>query len=121
MAKHIPNDGPCPIERVLKVFGSKWKPSILFYLESKGPLRFNELRRCIADVTQRMLTNQLRELERDGLVKREHFPEIPPRVVYSLTKLGASLGPVGQAIDQWGKKHMGDVHKSQQRYDKMNV
>ena len=115
----FPMRGPCPIERVLKVFGSKWKPSILFYLETKGPLRFKALRRCIPDVTQRMLTNQLRELERDGLVKREHFPEIPPRVVYSLTMLGESVGPVGQTIDQWGQEHMGEVQKARQQHDKM--
>ena len=121
MAKRTVDDGPCPIERVLMVFGGKWKPSILFHLESRGTLRFNELRRAIPGVTQRMLTNQLRELERDGLVNREFFPEVPARVEYSLTKLGESVGPVGQAIDRWGQQRMGDVHKAQQRYDKNNA
>jgi len=73
-----------------------------FCLESKGPLRFNELGRCISDGTQRVLTNQLRELERAGLVKGEHFSEIPARVEYSLTQVEASLGPVAQVIDPWG-------------------
>lgn len=119
MPKRTTDDGPCPIERVLTIFGGKWKPSILFHLESQGTLRFNALRRSIPDVSQRMLTNQLRELERDGLVKREHYPEIPPRVEYSLTKLGESVGPVGQAIDHWGQRHMGEVQKARQRYNRM--
>jgi DNA-binding HxlR family transcriptional regulator len=118
MTKLIPNDGPCPVERVLHVFGAKWKPSILFHLETEGTLRFNELRRQVYGITQRMLTNQLRELERDGLVEREHFPEIPPRVEYSLTQLGRTVGPVGQVIDQWGQKHMQKVYKARQQYDK---
>ena len=118
MAKHTSDDGPCPIERVLTVFGGKWKPSILFYLETEGTLRFNALRKKISGVTQRMLTNQLRELERDGLVMREHFPEIPPRVEYSLTKLGESVGPVGQAIDKWGQQRMGEVQKARLRHDR---
>ncbi len=118
MARQKYYDGPCPIERVLPVFGAKWKPSILFHLESEGTLRFNELRRKIPDVTQRMLTNQLRELERDGLVHRNHIPEIPPRVEYSLTKIGKSIGSIGKAIDQWGQKYFAEVHKARMRYDK---
>ena len=112
MAKRKLYDGPCPIKRVLPVFGAKWKPSILFHLEAEGILRFNELRRRVSGVTQRMLTHQLRELERDGLVDRQHFPEIPPRVEYSLTKLGKTIGPLGKAIDQWGQKYMQKVHKA---------
>lgn len=118
MAKRVPYDGPCPIERVLPIFGAKWKPSILFHLETEGTLRFNELRRQVSGITQRMLTNQLRELERDGLVEREHFLEIPPRVEYSLTQLGKTIGPVGQVIEQWGQKHMQKVVKARQQYDK---
>ena len=119
MPKRTPDDGPCPIERVLTIFGGKWKPSILFHLESQSPLRFNELRRRIPGVTQRMLTNQLRELERDGLVRREQFLEIPPRVEYSLTKLGESVGPVGQAIDQWGQQHIKKVQEARHQHDRL--
>ena len=115
MAKNY--DGPCPVERVFRVFGGKWKSAILFYLEEKGTLRFNELRKQIPEVTQRMLTQQLRELERDGLVIRKHYPEIPPRVEYSTTKLAASLVPIFRSIDEWGKKHMASIHKAQKRYD----
>lgn len=110
-------DGPCPVERVFRVFGGKWKSAILFYLEEKGTLRFNELRKQIPEVTQRMLTQQLRELERDGLVTRKHYAEIPPRVEYSTTKLAASLVPIFQSIDMWGKKNMAAIHKAQKRYD----
>jgi DNA-binding HxlR family transcriptional regulator len=75
MAKRTQYDGPCPIERVINVFGGKWKPAVLYNLELHGTLRFGELRKLIPEVTQRMLTQQLRELERDGLVKREQFTE----------------------------------------------
>jgi DNA-binding HxlR family transcriptional regulator len=64
-----------------------------------------------------MLTQQLRELERDGLIKREHFPEIPPRVEYTATAIALSLTPVSQAIDKWGKKNMDAVHRARKRYD----
>ena len=117
MVKRPEYEGPCPIEKVLRVFGGKWKPSIIYHLESSGVLRFNELRHAIPEVTQRMLTQQLRELERDGLVRREQYPEIPPRVEYSLTDLGLSLGPLGQAIEKWGKQHMDLVGKSRRQYD----
>ena len=92
----------------------------IYALETEGTLRFNALRRLIPGVSQRMLTQQLRELERDGIVSRKHFAEIPPRVEYSLTKLGESLGPVAQAIDAWGDDHMADVEKSRKRYDRKN-
>jgi DNA-binding HxlR family transcriptional regulator len=111
-------DGPCPVERVFRVFGGKWKSAILFYLEEKGTLRFNELRKLIPEVTQRMLTQQLRELQRDGLVTRKQYPEIPPRVEYTSTKLASSLEPIFQSIDAWGKKNMAAIHKSRVRYDK---
>ncbi|MEM7052282.1 MAG: helix-turn-helix domain-containing protein [Acidobacteriota bacterium] len=115
--KAIRHEGLCPIERVLSVFAGKWKPAILFALEAEGTLRFNELRRQIPGVSQRMLTQQLRELERDGLVSREQFLEIPPRVEYKLTSLGQSLSPVEAAIDAWGQAHMPRIEKARQQYD----
>ncbi len=118
MSKRQAYDGPCPIERVISVFGGKWKPAILFHLEQEGTLRFSELRRLIPEVSQRMLTQQLRDLERDGLVKREHFPEIPPRVEYSATEIAQSLAPVAQAIEKWGRENLEAVHKSRKRYDR---
>ncbi|MEM6794497.1 MAG: helix-turn-helix domain-containing protein [Acidobacteriota bacterium] len=115
--KTVRHDGPCPIERVLDVFAGKWKPAILFSLENRGTLRFNELRRQIPGVSQRMLTQQLRELERDGVVSREQFLEIPPRVEYSLTSLGHTLSRVEEAIDSWGNAHMPEVERARERYD----
>ncbi len=115
MAKRKPYDGPCPIERIIGVFGGKWKPAIMFHLEREGTLRFSELKRLIPEVTQRMLTQQLRELERDGLLKREQFAEIPPRVEYTAL---ISLGPVAKAIEKWGSQHMATVKKSRRAYDR---
>lgn len=106
----------CPIEENVKIFGGKWKASILFHL-AKGQCRFNELRRRIPAITQRMLTQQLRELERDGLVIREQFNEIPPRVEYSLSKIGHSLEPIFLAIEQWGKFHSEAIEAARARYD----
>lgn len=121
MAKRKQYDGPCPIERVISVFGGKWKPAILYHLEHNGTLRFSELRRLIPEVSQRMLTQQLRELERDGLVNREQFPEIPPRVEYTSTPVALSLAPVGKAIADWGADNMDAIHKARKRYDRKNT
>jgi len=106
----------CPIEENVKIFGGKWKASILFHL-SEGKCRFNELRRRIPAVTQRMLTQQLRELERDGLVIREQFNEIPPRVEYSLSNIGLSLEPIFLAIEKWGRLHSETIDAARSRYD----
>lgn len=95
----------CPVEAALDVIGGKWKSIILFRL-MEGTRRFNELRRLLPSVTQRTLTNQLRELERDGLVHRTVFAEIPPRVEYRLTPLGESLEPVLRELRSWAEQHM---------------
>ncbi|MEM6569189.1 MAG: helix-turn-helix domain-containing protein [Planctomycetota bacterium] len=116
--KAVRHEGPCPIERVLNVFAGKWKPAILYCLETEGTLRFNEIRDLIAGISPRMLAQQLRELERDGIVARKQFMEMPPRVEYSLTKLGKSLSPVEAAIDAWGEKHMQAVEKARSKYDR---
>src|SRR5215510_6402579 len=83
----------CPIEATLEVLGGKWKGMVLHRLMF-GMLRFNELRRLLPHVTQRMLTRQLRELERDGLIRRRVYAEVPPRVEYSLSEFGLSLKPI---------------------------
>lgn len=97
-------DLPCPVETTLKVIGGRWKALILYHL-SGGTRRFGELRRLIPAVTQRMLTAQLRELERDGVVHREVFAVVPPRVDYSLTPLGTTLSPILAAMAEWGEAH----------------
>ncbi|WP_010516832.1 winged helix-turn-helix transcriptional regulator [Komagataeibacter oboediens] len=89
----------CTVEATLELFGGKWKALILYHLFEDGVLRFGELRRRLPNVTQRMLTNQLRELEADGLVSRTVFPEVPPHVDYALTELGKTLKPVIQALN----------------------
>lgn len=88
----------------LGVIGGKWKPLILWYLHDKT-YRFSELKKEIGEITQKMLTDQLRELESDGIVKREVYPVIPPKVEYSMTKYGYTLLPVLEAMAEWGSGH----------------
>jgi DNA-binding HxlR family transcriptional regulator len=92
----------CWAELTLNVVGGRWKVPILFHL-AEGPKRFSELKRCIEGVTQKMLTQQLREMEEDRVVNRKVFAEVPPRVEYSLTAMGKSLEPVVEAMCRWGK------------------
>lgn len=94
----------CPVNTTLEVIGGKWKVIILYHLFQQTQ-RFNELRRLIPDITQRMLTLQLRELEADGIVARKIYPEIPPKVEYSLTEFGQTLLPVIKAMHKWGNKY----------------
>jgi len=95
----------CFFELTLQVIGGKWKPMVLYHLAQGGVRRFSELRRGIAGVTERMLSRQLRELEADGLVRREVYPQVPPRVEYSLTELGASLIPILLELRRWGEAY----------------
>lgn len=95
----------CPAEAALDVIGGKWKVMILFHL-LEGTLRFNELRRRLPNTTQRMVTNQLRELEADGLVLRKVYAEVPPKVEYSLTELGRTLAPALDALRSWGQEQI---------------
>jgi len=104
------------ISTLLSRIGDKWSVLIVSTL-GDGPRRFNELRREIPSVSQRMLTLTLRNLERDGLVSRTVTPSIPPRVDYELTPLGRSLeGPIGQ-LQQWALTNVGAIHAAQARFD----
>ena len=96
----------CPVTVTLAVIGGKWKPLILFHLLNDGVHRFAELRRKMPGISERMLTQQLRELEADGIVHREIYPEVPPKVEYSITAYGETLRPVSEAMCHWGRKHM---------------
>lgn len=95
----------CPVTYCLQIIGGKWKPIILFLL-SNGVNRFGVMRRAIAGISKQMLTKQLRELEADGVVHRQVFAEVPPRVEYELTEKGESLLPVITAMKVWGEPYV---------------
>lgn len=95
-----------PFSYTMSLINGKWKLHILFWLWHNDILRYNELKRRLSGVTHKVLTNQLKELEADGLIARTEYPQIPPKVEYSLTALGASLMPVLGALCQWGSTHM---------------
>ena len=95
----------CPVEAALDIIGGKWKSIILFRVLEETR-RFNELRKLLPKVTQRMLTNQLRELERDGLIERKIYPQVPPKVEYSITDLGKTLEPVLRELKKWAEEQM---------------
>ena len=105
-----------PIDATLEVIGGKYKVAILFHLKD-GLRRFGELRRLVRTATQRMLTNQLRELESDGLITRTVFPTVPPRVDYELTALGHSLLAPVSALADWALKNRGKIVEAQAAFD----
>ena len=101
----------CPIRNVISRFGDKWSMLVLFMLHRSetGILRFNEIRRLMTDCSQKMLSQTLKNLEQSHLVHREVYPEVPPRVEYSLTDTGKSLMPAIMALIVWGKEHFNEV------------
>ncbi|HAJ93032.1 MAG TPA: ArsR family transcriptional regulator [Gammaproteobacteria bacterium] len=94
----------CPLEVAIEIIGGKWKVPILYHLQS-GTKRFNELKRLMPRVTQRMLTKQLRELEHDQIIHRKVYAEIPPRVEYSITEFGLTLSPLLKVLHAWGTEY----------------
>lgn len=92
----------CTMELCLQIIGGKWKPLILWKLGKGEVLRFGELGRALPNITQKMLTQQLRELESDGLVERKVYPQVPPKVEYSLTEFGGSIMPLLRQMSAWG-------------------
>ncbi|GAX41711.1 HxlR family transcriptional regulator [Tolypothrix sp. NIES-4075] len=94
----------CEVETTLKVIGGRWKVLIIREL-MPGVKRFGELQRALSGITQKMLTQQLREMEEDGIIHREIYPQIPPKVEYSLTPLGKSLQPILYAMHEWAVQH----------------
>lgn len=105
------NKYSCPVEAMVEVIGGKWKGVILYHLLD-GTKRFNELKRLKPNITQRMLTLQLRELEADGIIHREVYREVPPKVEYSLTELGESLRPIILLMMEWATQNMEKVLES---------
>ena len=98
----------CPVRAALGVLGGKWKPVITHYL-LEGTKRFGELRRLMPESTQKVLTQQLREMERDGLVARRVYHQVPLKVEYSLTPYGLTLRPVMRELCAWGQKHRAKI------------
>jgi DNA-binding HxlR family transcriptional regulator len=110
--------GPCPARALLDRIANKWTTMIIGTLAvAEAPVRFGELRLAVKGISQKMLTQTLRDLERDGLVVRRVYPTIPPRVEYSLTKLGKTLeGPLC-ALSRWSEQHMKEVEAAQRAFD----
>jgi DNA-binding HxlR family transcriptional regulator len=96
----------CAVEACLEVIGGKWKGVILHHLMTLGVLRFNEIQRLKPELSPRILTAQLRELENDGVIVRKVYPVVPPKVEYSLSNVGQSLKPLILAMQQWGDEHL---------------
>ncbi|MCR2807367.1 winged helix-turn-helix transcriptional regulator [Paenibacillus soyae] len=98
----------CEKELTLSIIGGKWKMIIMWHLGKEGTKRFSQLKALIPDITQRMLTTQLRELEEDGIVDRVVYPVVPPKVEYSLTTRGQSLIPILDLMYEWGKEYIAE-------------
>tara|TARA_R100001143_G_C3356897_1_gene132991 strand:- start:397 stop:798 length:402 start_codon:yes stop_codon:yes gene_type:complete len=107
----------CPVDNALRLVSGKWKPRILYRL-SLGTQRFGELKRSIPGVTQRILTLQLRELEHDGLVHREVYAEVPPKVEYSLTPAAVSIGQVLMKFGEWFEEYSKDLNSAKEQNQK---
>ena len=110
MAKTLAITEQCPMELGLNILGGRWTLRILWQL-SKEPVRFRELQRRLRPITTKTLTEQLRELEEQGIVLRNVFPEVPPRVEYSLSEIGITLKPILKGLCEWGKTYQ------QKKYD----
>jgi DNA-binding HxlR family transcriptional regulator len=110
-------DANCPTRLVLDRVADKWSVLVLGLL-AQEPIRFNELRRRIGGISQKMLTQALRQLERDGLIKRKVMPTVPVTVEYSITPLGGTLSKTVDALSTWAEKHFPEVLRAQQAYDR---
>ncbi len=100
----------CSIEYTLGKIGGKWKPVILWHLAYDGTQRYNEMRRLLPGITHKMLSQQLKELEVDGLIDRKQFNEVPPRVEYSISEKGLTLKPLLEEMHRWGTEQWGGGH-----------
>lgn len=95
----------CRVDQALDIIVGKWKPIIILQLLDNGTMRFGELKRSIPDITQKMLTKQLRDLEAEDIIHREVYPEVPPKVEYSITEYGKELKPIMISMHEWGTNH----------------
>ncbi|WFR55411.1 helix-turn-helix domain-containing protein [Anaerocolumna sp. AGMB13025] len=106
MAKSISSDTACPMSLGINVLSGRWKIQILWNIYHKKTLRFNELQRTLGNITTKTLTEQLRELEEQRIIKRTIFPEVPPKVEYSFTEIGQTLEPVFKTLCEWGSQYL---------------
>ncbi|MFD5317763.1 winged helix-turn-helix transcriptional regulator [Streptomyces sp. NPDC127098] len=107
----------CPISPVVDIVFSRWTTPILWSLHTFGRQRFVELERRITGITPKVLTQRLRQLERDGLVVRTYHPEVPPRVEYEISELGRSLAPLFAHLAEWATANLGQVERAREEYD----
>jgi DNA-binding HxlR family transcriptional regulator len=107
----------CPVRNVIARFGNKWALLVILILSENKVLRFSELKKMIPDVSSRMLSSTLRTLEADGLVSRKVYPEVPPKVEYSLTETGLSLVPFIVQLTEWAQKHMKSIVKHRKEFE----
>jgi DNA-binding HxlR family transcriptional regulator len=101
----------CGLDATLRLITGKWKPLIVYFLLQQGPIRYGVLRRAVRDVSDKVLIQQLKELEADGIVKRTDYKEVPPRVDYALTPLGRSLAQALEPLCTWGSENMAEVSR----------
>jgi DNA-binding HxlR family transcriptional regulator len=109
----------CRVDDALEIIVGKWKPLILLHLLKEGTQRFSELKRSLPEITQRILTKTLRELEEEDIIERKVYPQVPPKVEYSITEYGRTLEPILVAMHKWGLKHQ--EHKMQMQVEKAST
>ncbi|AQQ52513.1 winged helix-turn-helix transcriptional regulator [Planococcus lenghuensis] len=109
----------CHVEDALSILVGKWKPIILLRLMQEGTKRFSELKQSMPGITQKMLTKQLRELEEEDIINRTVYPQVPPKVEYSITEYGMSLQPILEAMHEWGTQHL--IHKQEKLTDAKDI
>lgn len=117
VAPRIRADQACPIAPVVDIVFSRWTTPILWTLNEYGVQRFVELQRSIGNITPKVLTQRLRQLERDGLVVRTYHPEVPPRVEYEISELGRSLAPLFASLAVWAREHLPAVEEARKTFD----
>lgn len=111
------SDQGCPISPVVDLVFSRWTTPVLWTLHTHGRQRFVELQRRIGTISPKVLTQRLRQMERDGLVRRTYHAEVPPRVEYEITELGSSLSPLFATLAQWSASHLDEVERARDRFD----
>lgn len=117
MAKKLVQDGSCPVATTISLLNSQWKILIMRELLLHSSERYSELQHSVAGISQKMLTQSLHEMTADGIVQRQVFPEVPPRVEYRLTELGQSMDPILKAMHNWGNQYL-TSHPEKRRTNK---